>query len=270
MWLRSFSVLFLVAAVVVATDSRTAAAGCLKDTRQTKVDQAHVARLLDYLCTGDHDAQTRVRVQFQRLSDLASGVVLNGGSAPWLSALYGKYQVADNDVLKEYKTLMSRFGSAVREVDQGGGESIYLGLLAGTAAQVASGKLSETARGRKGQVVRSFKLALLPDIPLVDETLQILNEQTWPASLNMFYREPQDKNESPTDALTLWRYLTDADARQYAERLRRYNGLVIDRSYYERKALPKSMELLNYLTAKGWPENFLSASTQMLKSEPAP
>ncbi len=268
MRLRSFSVSFLVAAVVVALSAGAATAGgCLKDTRQTKVGQGNVARLLGYLCTSDQDAQTRVRVQFQRLSGLATGVVLNGGSAPWLSALYGNHQVADNDVLKEYKTLMSRFGSAVREVDQGGGESIYLGLLAGTAAQVASGELSETARGRRGQVVRSFKLALLPDVPLVDETLQILNEQTWPASLNMSYGKLQDKNASP-DALSLWRYLTVADAKQYAERLRRYNALVVDRSYYERKALPKSMELLNYLTANGWPENFLYASTEMQKSEP--
>src|SRR6266567_7246738 len=142
MRLRSFSVSFLVAAVVVALSAGAATAGgCLKDTRQTKVGQGNVARLLGYLCTSDQDAQTRVRVQFQRLSGLATGVVLNGGSAPWLSALYGNHQVADNDVLKEYKTLMSRFGSAVREVDQGGGESIYLGLLAGTAAQVASGEL---------------------------------------------------------------------------------------------------------------------------------
>jgi hypothetical protein len=263
MRLRSFSVLLLVAAVVVALSAGAAAAGgCLKDTRRTKVGQGHVA-LLGYLCTGEQDAQTRVRVQFQRLSGLATGVVLSGGSAPWLSALYGNYQVADNDVLKEYKTLMSRFGSAVREVDQGGGEAIYLGLLAGTATQVASGKLSETV-GRRGQVVRSFKLSPLPDIPLVDETLQILNEQTWPASLNMSYGNPQ----SPADVLSLWRYLTAADARQYAERLRSYNALVVDRSFYERKALPKSMELLNYLTANGWPENFLYSSTEIAKSEP--
>ena len=63
----------------------------------------------------------------------------------------------------------------------------------------------------------------------------------------------------------MWRYLTAADARQYAERLRRYNAMVVDRSYYERKALPKSMELLNYLTANGWPENFLYASTEIAK-----
>jgi hypothetical protein len=60
--------------------------------------------------------------------------------------------------------------------------------------------------------------------------------------------------------------MTAGDARQYAERLRRYNALVVDRSYYERKTLPKSMELLNYLTANGWPENFLYASTWVAKS----
>ena len=269
MRLRSSSVSFLVAALVVALSAgAVAAGGCLKDTRQTKIDQGKVARLLGYLCTSDEDAQTRVLVQFQRLSGVAPGVVFNGGSAPWRSALYGNYQVADNTVLKEYKTLMSWFGSAVREVDQGGGDAIYLGLLAATAAQVASGELSETARGRRGQVVTSFKLAPLPDIPLVDETLQILNEQTWPASVNMFYSIPAlgPENGSPADALSLWRYMTAGDARQYAERLRRYNALVVDRSYYERKTLPKSMELLNYLTANGWPENFLYASTWVAKS----
>jgi hypothetical protein len=41
---------------------------------------------------------------------------------------------------------------------------------------------------------------------------------------------------------------------------------VVDRKNYERKALPKSMELLNYLTPNGWPENFLYASTGLAKS----
>jgi hypothetical protein len=277
--LGPFIISLLVTAIVAFSARPAEAGGCLKDTRQTKVDQANAARLLDYLCTSEQDAQTRVRVQFQRLSGLATGAVLNGGSAPWLSALYGNYKVADNEVLKEYKTLISRFGSAVREVDQGGGDSIYLGLLAGPAPQVTSGELSETTRGQKGQVVRSFKLAPLPDIPLVDETLQILNEQTWPASLNMSYNgDPQDENASPADALSLWRYLTAADASQYEERLRRYKALVVDRSWSERplcdrwpesqgcrKAQPKSMELLNYLTANGWPENFLYVSTEMAK-----
>ncbi|WP_316227167.1 MULTISPECIES: hypothetical protein [unclassified Bradyrhizobium] len=259
MRLRYFGVSLFVTAVVTLSAGGVAAGGCLKDTRRIRVDTANVARLQGYLCTSDTDVQTRVQVQFQRLSGLATGVVLNGGSAPWLPALYGSYQVVDNDVLKEYGTLISRFGSAVREVDQGGGESIYLGLLAGPAAEVTSGKLTETTRARKGQIVRSYTLAPLPDIPLVDETLQILNEKTWPASLNMYY-SPEDENTSPLDAISVWRYLTSADATQYAERLRRYNALVTNRSDHERKTLPKSMGLLNYLTANGWPENFLYAS----------
>jgi hypothetical protein len=266
---RSFIVSFVVAAIAaLSAEAAAAAGGCLKDTRQTKVDQANVARLLDYLCTSNQDAQTRIRVQFQRLSGLATGVVLNGGSAPWLSSLYGNYQVVNNDVLKEYKTLIDRFGSAVRKVDQASGEGLSLRLVAGTPAQVASGELSDMAPGRKGQVVKSFELAPLPDVPLVDETLQILNEQTWPSSLNMSYGQAQDEKGSPADALSLWRYLTAADVQQYAERLRRYNAIVVDRSYFERKALPKSMELLNYLTANGWPEYFLYTKTELSKSEP--
>ena len=163
MRLRCFSVLLLMAAIVVALSAGAAVAGgCLKETRQIKVDQAHVARLLGYLCTSDQDAQTRVRVQFQRLSGLASGVVLNGGSAPWLSALYGNYQVADNDVLKEYKTLMSRFGSAVREVDQGGGDAIYLGSAGdhgGTGGQRRSSRDGAWAEGSGRQVVRAGHVA---------------------------------------------------------------------------------------------------------------
>ncbi len=160
---RSLIVSFVVAAIAaLSAETAAAAGGCLKDTRQTKVDQANVARLLDYLCTSNQDAQTRVRVQFQRLSGLATGVVLNGGSAPWLSSLYGNYQVVNNDVLKEYKTLIDRFGSAARKVDQASGEILSLRLVAGTPAQVASGELSDMAHlaQRSGrQVVRARAIA---------------------------------------------------------------------------------------------------------------
>jgi hypothetical protein len=53
----------VLAAVLALHSGRTAASGCLKDTRQIKDDET-LTRLLDYLCTGDQDAQARVRVQF--------------------------------------------------------------------------------------------------------------------------------------------------------------------------------------------------------------
>jgi hypothetical protein len=57
MWLRSFSTLLLVAAAIALSARPAAAGGCLKDTRQTKVDQTNVARLLGYLCTSCTDAR---------------------------------------------------------------------------------------------------------------------------------------------------------------------------------------------------------------------
>ena len=54
---RSFIVSFVVAAIAaLSAEAATAAGGCLKDTRQTKVNQANVARLLDYLCTSRNPA----------------------------------------------------------------------------------------------------------------------------------------------------------------------------------------------------------------------
>src|SRR5215203_255601 len=127
------------AALIIVSAGPALAGGCLKDTRQIKVQGSNAVRLSDYLCRSDQDAQTRLRVQFQRLSGLAPGVVLNGGSAPWLDALYGKFQVVDNDVLKEYRTLITRFGSAIRNVDSEG--EIMLRLALGTSEQMAKDEL---------------------------------------------------------------------------------------------------------------------------------
>lgn len=257
-----------VTAFLIAFAGPALAGGCLKDTRQIKVGGANAVRLSDYLCRSDQDPQTRLRVQFQRLSGLAPGVVLNGGSAPWLGALYGKFQVADNDVLKEYRTLITRFGSAVRSVDVGEGEGNHLWLSLGRSEQRAKNEL-ESAGTRKGAVVRSFDLVPLPEIPLVDEALHILNEQTWPAAVSMHYASHGYSSpdiKTPLDNMTVWRYLTPTDLKEYEGRLRRYNAL-IGAGPRQRKFLPKSVQLLEYLTAGGWPEGFLHASARVVRDE---
>ncbi len=258
----------LAAAILLVSTGVAAAGGCVKDTRQISLDRKNVARLSDYLCTSDHDPQTRLRVQSQRLSGLAAGVVLNGGTAPWLAALYGKYQVVNNDVLKEYKTLIGRFGSPVRSVHEGAGEGLYVRLDLGTPKQVANSEQGWDAT--RGAVVRSYELAPLPDIPLVDETLHLLNEPTFPPSLRMEYAErgysgPDIK--TPLDNMTVWRYLTPEDLAAYDARLARYNSLISHHDYRQ-PAAPKSVQLLQYLTAGGWPEAFLYTEARIAKQEP--
>jgi hypothetical protein len=114
----------------------------------------------------------------------------------------------------------------------------------------------------------------LPDLPLVDETVEILTKQTWPDSLSMYYAvwgyydSVDDATKSPFDEMTVWRYLTPADLKDYARRMERYNSLVADRNYGTRKRMPKALQFLEYVTAGGWPENFLYASASVKSAEP--
>jgi hypothetical protein len=252
----------------IATQS--IAGGCLKDTRRIPLDKKNVAKLSDYLCRSEADPQTRVRVQFQRLRGLAPGVLLSGGSAPWVSAFYGKYRVVGNEIQQEYQNLITRFGSPVRNKDEGGGESIALTMAVGTPKQFAKFEALQ-AGTRKGAEIRSFTLPTFPDFALVDETIHSLYESTWPTSLSMNYSKSLNARQpksTPIDEMTLWRYITPDDLNAYSSQLQRYNGLVEDPSYSKRKLVPKSVQLLQYLTANGWPEYFLYSSATVSKDEP--
>jgi len=248
-----------------------AAAGkCLKDAREVRLDRKNVVRLSDYLCRSDSDPNAVIRVQFQRLTGLSAGVIVNGGSAPWMSALYGKYRLVDNDVLREYKKLIAQFGSPVRERISTASE-ITIGLSLGTPAQRDAGEATYL-EGGKGDSVRSFQLLPLPDVPLVDEAVHILNERTWPASLHMYYdtsgftANPGENSAPPSlmNLITLWRYLTPQDLKEYSKRVQRYNSLVVDRQYGTIRPAPKSVQLVEYLTSGGWPENFLVATANVV------
>src|SRR5262245_23215010 len=71
-------VLVLTAFGLVDTDAH--AGTCQKDTREITFSKSEVIRLNEYSCRSDHDSQVEVRIQFQRLSGLAPGSLLNGGS----------------------------------------------------------------------------------------------------------------------------------------------------------------------------------------------
>src|SRR5262249_40899018 len=206
---------------------------CRKDAREINRSDDKVVQLGGYVCRSDRDPLAQVRVEFQRLSGLAAGALLNNGSAPWTATLYGKYRIVDNEVLKEYRTLLTRFGSAVRAKHAG---EITVSLRVNTPEE-ASAEDAKYATAGEGAEVRSFKLPDLPDLPLVDETVEVLTKQTWPDSLSMYYAvwgyydDVGDATKSPLDEMTVWRYLTPADLKDYARRLERYNSLVADRNY---------------------------------------
>jgi hypothetical protein len=239
------------------------AGGCLKDAREVRLNKESVVRLSEYLCRSDNDAQAQVRVQFQRLTGLAGGALLNGGNMPWTTTLYGNQrQIVSNDALLEYRNLLTRFGSQVKERYRGADErfmSIHI-------TQPAEENVP-FANAEKGAEINSFSLPRFPDLPLVDETVAILTNQAWPNSLSMYYTGMvggDDLLERPLlDAMTLWRQLGPGDLEDYSKRLARYNSLVADRKYGTRTNEPKGLGLLRYLVAGGWPEKFLYSEAKI-------
>lgn len=241
---------------------------CQKEAREVRLGKDNVVRLSNYLCRSGLDA--RIRVQFQRLTGLAAGALLNDGTMPWTSAIYGeRYRIISNDVLTEYKSLLTRFGSAVKEKDRGGGEDIGIFLQVTRPSQSSKDDDNgDSAHAGIGAKIRSFMLPHLPDVPLVDETVAILTEPAWPDSLNMYYSSVVSKsNSSPLDEMTVWRYLSPTDFQDYSKRLERYNKLVADPTYYTRKSESKALGLLKYLTAEGWPNKFLFSSADISLEE---
>src|SRR5262245_40157275 len=230
--------------LALAVNWPAVAGQCLKDQREIKLDKDNVVRLRDYRCRLDRDPTAALRVQFQRLTDSPAGVLLLGGEAPLFNELYGTRKVLDNEVLREYKALVQRFGEATRYRDQS--------LNVATPEQKKEGEPPAIVSAKRGSVVRSFRLPAMPQFPLVDEYLHILNEQTWPASLQFEY------NSASLEGVTIWRYLNSQDLREYGARLKRYNALVQNRLTL--KEHPKAVNFLAYLTANGWPERFLYVS----------
>lgn len=117
--LRFIFVLATVLAVLTLSRS-VQAGGCQSDMREIKVRGDTIVRLRDYLCTSDSDPDVKVRVQFQRLNEMAASVLLAGGQAEQIDEFYGKNRkVLANEVLSEYRSLIRRFGAPDRDKNEG-------------------------------------------------------------------------------------------------------------------------------------------------------
>ncbi len=259
--LRQPVVSFALAAFLMLTvSSHQAVAGqCRNETRLLQVTTAQSAHLRELSCRFDRNASATLHVQFQRLSEGAAGVLLNNGTAPWTSRVYGNATVLDNPVLRQYRELVGKFGTPVRTGTRGAEEPG--GAISGEFGVVGLAQ-PQHAGSVGSQTVETFELPLRIDGPLVEEIQHILTQRTWPPSLQFQYsfHEIETKQSSLFDQLRVWRYLTRADVDRMERNLRRYNSLVgkTAREFvqYRTERFSKALPLLRYLIADGLPERF--------------
>jgi hypothetical protein len=255
-----------VAAFTIQLSVSARAGSCLSDTRETQVDATQVIRTRELRCKSDRDPSSAISVQFQQLNEVAAGVLLNGGKATLFERVYAKVRLLENDVLHEYRTLIQRFGVAtrVKDGDREGNIEFSVGGVEQPEVKAPPGAKMQGRGSKKAapKFIETFELAKLQEMPLVDELLHILTEPTWPPHLNFAYGDVSANPSNFFEGLSVWRYLERADLDAYAARLTRYRALLnVGPSRSRWPDTPKAVQLLQYLTANGWPKQFLNAST---------
>jgi methyl-accepting chemotaxis protein len=262
----AFQVILAVLAVLLSVFPLVPAnAGqCLRNIRDVKLSGGS-APLREYRCRLDGDPAASLRVEFQRLNEMAAGVLLMGGSAPWFDRLYGKHRVVDNDVLQEYRMLIQQFGTPTRwrPANDEMGPSLSLHSLADQNSEAFQ---SGEAAGSASREVRSFQLARLPDFPLADELSSILNEKGWPQSFKMYYATSEHKSGvSPVENMTVWFNLSRDHADKYLFNFQKYMKAATGKKPQQSKDDIKGINLLKYITDTAWPAEFMitDASIQL-------
>ncbi len=260
---RLVTTILLISSAIAFSATIAVAGSCLHDEREVKIDTVNAIKLRELRCRLDRDPSVSIGVQFQRLNEHAAGVLLNKGKAPWFESLYPKTRLVENDVLREYRNLISKFGTAKRVKEEGEG-----GYFAVNVQGATQPELKAAPKGAKKEplkVMQSFELPTLSDAPLVDELLHILNEPTFSGTLQFQYGavEPDIDPRRMFDASHVWRYLTRADLVAYNANVSRLNKLLKMPASRNLPSNNRAIPLYLYLTAKGWPEHFLPATAPL-------
>jgi len=209
---------------VLAMATRANAADCLKDHREivlAKDDngQQTVIRMREYLCRPATRQDQFVRVQFHRLSDAAAHSLLEGKVNGPLGSVFGRHALADNQVAKNYRALLTKFGS-----------STYEGLVASLGIDTPIGGIGTAEKLAVSQQYTEpqqspITLPSTSDMPMINDLIHIRDQTTWPDGYNFFYSGYSD-DINAIGATNIWRFATTADLVQYNANVSKMTRLV--------------------------------------------
>ncbi len=285
---RSTASVVSICALVFLAATSLSRADCVQDFRKVALDQKAVVPLKSYLCkVGSPQSAAQIRVEFDRLSDLAASLTISGKSSTQLTKTFGAIKIIDNDVSRTYAELVKRFGTTYEVVKEQGEIVTTLSLNAPPKSGLGEDN-ANTARDLIGpNKVRYLVdsghqyLGSGPQYPAADE-ISALRKKTIPDSLNYFYaiNSPfcadgkdfvcKKLGQTPVE-MVFWRSMGPDDITKYADNARAYNAQLVkirkdatsvkfDRFATEIKS--NYFNLMKYLAGDSWPDDLMIMTGQ--------
>lgn len=222
----------------LASPALVKAADCLRDTREVAVGkegEASAVRLRQYLC--DHPQTGAVSVQFNRLNDLASSLLIRGHNV--FGAELRGVRVIENATLNEYKKLLKDFGDTAMQEGDFSADSIEMTDPSQSTMLLSPGSIPTVPVVTP--VANEHTDVDFPD-PQALESL--VDHTTIPARYTKLAM-PQYDNE-----VLIWRYMDAKDIADYGQLVQRYNQLVRgDRFNVSRPGEPRSGQFKGFTTS---------------------
>jgi hypothetical protein len=166
-------------AIVIAfltLSSAAAFADCRQEFRELGETISEKTKLKGFVCrlNGANDAS--VGIETVTLSNAAASVLVSGGAEAALRKVFGPFVFARNEVSKEYKTLVDRFGMTMDGVS--------------IAGIVVTGR----------SIVDQIDSYDVDAFPAVDEMMQ-LAKAIVPENIRVYYISPIDQNKENGTAI---------------------------------------------------------------------
>lgn len=232
------------------------AADCLKDARevQSSSGAANATKLRTYLC--GTAGRNLIRLEFNRLNDLAAGMLLKGILPPPLGAKVSGARIVKNKVLEEFNHLIAEFGVGdgysrgafdVRSALPGPGQDNGLGEPVAIDSDIKV-------------IVAAQAMSTAVDFPDADALGSITSKTEVPKGYELV---PLLVAEQQKDfyIFIIWRFMRKDEIDQYSQKVLRFNRLVLDSRFGKRRfrsdRIPREMRLYAYLAQRGLPDDFL-------------
>jgi hypothetical protein len=181
--------------------------------------------LKSYVCSLGKGSRPAFQIEFDRLSEVGAGGIVEDSISSELKSVYGSFRVAKNDVFLEAKKIFDAYG--VREVTD---NCIKLKLTTGSPAQ----DYQRPAPENLGACESNKSVMWYLTYPQSENHTQkgfpdswqlrvVMNK--WPPNWNFYYTACAEKTPL-VDCVMLWRPMTQSDLVNYEKQIRVYEAKI--------------------------------------------